>query len=102
MKRLAWFTPLPPERSGIATYSVEVLDSLAEIYDIDIVVDSSPLQLKEESGRRISAHDFLSRPQKAPYDLIVYQLGNATCHDYIWHYMFRYPGLVVLHDGQLH
>ena len=102
MKRLAWFTPLPPERSGIATYSVEVLDSLTESYDVDIVVDSSPLQLKEESGRRISAHDFLWRHRKDPYDLIVYQLGNATCHDYIWPYMFRYPGLVVLHDGQLH
>ena len=38
MKRLAWFTPLPPERSGIATYSVEVLDSLAESYDVDVVV----------------------------------------------------------------
>ena len=37
-----------------------------------------------------------------PYDLVVYQLGNAACHDYMWGYLFRYPGLVVLHDAQVH
>ena len=36
------------------------------------------------------------------YDLAVFQLGNAGCHDYMWGYLFRYPGLVVLHDAQLH
>jgi glycosyltransferase involved in cell wall biosynthesis len=29
-------------------------------------------------------------------------LGNDTCHDYLWPYMVRYPGLVVLHDPQVH
>jgi len=29
-------------------------------------------------------------------------MGNAACHDYMWAYLFRYPGLVVLHDAQLH
>jgi hypothetical protein len=32
----------------------------------------------------------------------VFHLGNATCHDYMWAYLFRYPGMVVLHDAQLH
>lgn len=100
MKRLAWFTPLPPERSGIATYSSEILGLLTDVYDVDIIVDSLPLQHSDE--RHISAYDFSWRQIKDPYDLIVYQLGNARCHDYIWPYMFRYPGLVVLHDGQLH
>ena len=100
MKRLAWFTPLPPERSGIATYSSEILGLLTDVYDVDIIVDSLPLQHNDE--RHISAYDFSWRQIKDPYDLIVYQLGNARCHDYIWPYMFRYPGLVVLHDGQLH
>ena len=36
------------------------------------------------------------------YDLTVFQLGNASCHDYMWAYLFHYPGLVVLHDAQLH
>ena len=37
-----------------------------------------------------------------PYDLVVYQLGNAACHDFMWPHLARLPGLVVLHDGQLH
>ena len=32
----------------------------------------------------------------------MYQLGNAECHNYMWAYLFRYPGMVVLHDAQLH
>ncbi len=40
--------------------------------------------------------------RRAPYDLVVYQLGNAACHDYMWAYLFHYRGMVVLHDAQLH
>lgn len=48
------------------------------------------------------AHDFLFLHDRAPYDVIVYQVGNATCHDYLWPYLMRFPGLVVLHDGHVH
>lgn len=48
------------------------------------------------------AHDFLFLHDRAPYDVIVYQLGNATCHDYMWPYLVRFPGLVVFHDGHVH
>lgn len=48
------------------------------------------------------AHDFLFLHDRAPYDVIVYQLGNATCHDYMWPYLLRFPGLVVFHDGHVH
>ena len=49
-----------------------------------------------------SAHDFVWKHHRQPYDLTVFQLGNASCHDYMWAYLFHYPGLVVLHDAQLH
>ena len=52
--------------------------------------------------RLFSAHDFIWKNRERPYDLVVYQLGNAPCHDYMWAYLTRFPGLVVLHDGQLH
>ena len=53
------------------------------------------------SGAR-SAHDFVWRHRSQPYDLTVYQLGNSSHHDYLWPYLFRYPGLAVLHDAHLH
>ena len=86
---IAWFSPLPPVRSGIAAYSAELLPQLGAPF----VIDTYPEQ---------AAHDFVWRARQRPYDLVVYQLGNAPCHDYLWAYLARYPGLVVLHDARLH
>ena len=88
--RLAWFSPLPPSTSGIAAYSTELLPQLVSRgHQIDAFTDAN-------------AHEFVWMQRRQPYDLTVFQLGNATCHDYMWAYLFRYPGLVVLHDVQLH
>lgn len=87
--RLAWFSPLPPVRSGIAAYSAELLPRI----DAEFIIDRFP---------EPRAHDFVWQHRRAPYDLIVYQLGNAPFHDYMWPYLVSYPGLVVLHDACLH
>src|SRR6266850_4057405 len=88
--RLAWFSPLPPARTGVAGYSADVLPRL----------DASGLAIDRFEER--NAHDFVWRNKRTPYDLVVYQLGNAAWHDYMWGYLFQYPGLVVLHDPRLH
>ena len=104
MPRLAWFTPLPPLTSGVARYNVELLPGLASAHEIDVFVDGDPNRFERPSAdvAVYSAHDFVWKHFRRPYDLTVYQLGNALCHDYMWAYLVRYPGLVVLHDGQLH
>ena len=86
---VAWFSPLPPIRSGVAAYSAEVLPHLERTLTIDRFDEAH-------------AHDFVWKHRRAPYDLVVYQLGNAPCHDYMWAYLAAYPGLVVLHDARLH
>ena len=104
MPRLAWFTPLPPARSGVAQYSVELLPGLTSAHQIDLFVDGAPERFVRPNAHAsvYSAHDFVWKNYRRPYDLVVYQLGNAPCHDYMWAYLVRYPGLVVLHDGELH
>lgn len=87
--RLAWFSPLPPVRSGIAAYTEELLPLLRRQFEIDVFDEPH-------------AHDFIWKHQQRPYDLIIHQLGNSLCHAYQWAYLTRYPGLTVLHDGQLH
>lgn len=88
--RIAWFSPLPPSPSGIAAYSAEIVPRLrANGHDLDTFVETN-------------AHEFVWKHRRRPYDLTVFQMGNAGCHDYMWAYVFRYPGLVVLHDAQLH
>lgn len=50
----------------------------------------------------MNAHDFVWRQTKHPYDLAVYQVGNSHLHRFIWPYLYRYPGLAVLHDARVH
>ncbi len=126
--RLAWFAPLPPLRSGIAAYNAELLPLLARGYAIDVFAEripaappgASPVWLAQSRPseppapigddtpeavaqvRVLDAHAFVWRHARDPYDLVVYQVGNEACHDYLWPYLVRYPGLVVLHDGVLH
>ena len=110
MARLAWFTPLPPTPSGIAAYSADLLPLVGRHHCVHAFVEPSPpgaqaaaQALPGSAGLAVlPAHEVAWRHLRAPYDLTVYQLGNASCHDFIWPHLARYPGLVVLHDGQLH
>ena len=45
---------------------------------------------------------FVWRAVRGQYNLTVYQLGNSHLHEFIWPYLFRWPGLAVLHDARLH
>jgi len=100
--RVAWFTPLPPDPSGIAAYSQEVAPLLAPRFGaLDLYTDG-PAGTSRATPEAHSAQAFVWTHRRRPYDLIVYQLGNSASHDFIWAYLFRYPGLLVLHDAQVH
>jgi glycosyltransferase involved in cell wall biosynthesis len=112
--RVAWFSPLPPARSGIAAVNAALLPRLDDGLVIDRFVErvgnatSAATGNPDSSSRSVrapgvfDAHDFVWKQRRTPYDLVVYQLGNASCHGYMWAYLARYPGLVVLHDPRLH
>jgi glycosyltransferase involved in cell wall biosynthesis len=88
--RIAWFSPLPPVTTGVAAVSAGLLPALRARGHL---IDAYP---------EAQAHDFPWIHRQRPYDLIVYQFGNSSHHDYEWPYALRYPGLVVLHDTRLH
>lgn len=104
--RLAWFSPVPPVPSGIAACSAELVAALSLEHDIDVFVDEpvarSAPPIGPHSTTPRSAHEFLWRNRANPYDLTVYQVGNSSHHDFLWPYLFRYPGLTILHDAHLH
>jgi glycosyltransferase involved in cell wall biosynthesis len=82
--RIAYFSPMPPERSGIADYSGHLLPALRERLDVVVV----------PRGR--------TRVRKG-VDLSVYHIGNnPDAHGWIVDALRRRPGLVVLHDFVLH
>ena len=81
--KVAYYSPLPPERSGIADYSALLLPALERLIDVDVV----------RRGR--------TRPVAA--DVALYHVGNdPESHGWIVDALRRRPGVVVLHDFVLH
>jgi glycosyltransferase involved in cell wall biosynthesis len=82
--KVAYFSPLPPERSGIADYSALLLPALERRIQVHVV----------RRGRKRQPRDT---------DLALYHIGNnAEAHGWIVEALERRRGLVVLHDFVLH
>ena len=102
--RIAVFSPVRPVPSGISDYCEELLLRLAGELEIDLYLDGYEPKSSElaRSVDCLPAERFVSAHGRAPYDLVVYHLGNARCHDYIYPHLYATPGLAVLHDLSLH
>jgi glycosyltransferase involved in cell wall biosynthesis len=82
--RVAYYSPLPPSRSGIADYSALLLPALEERLDVVVA----------RPGR-------FRRAPKA--DVCLYHIGNDPAeHGWIVEALRRRPGVVVLHEFVLH
>jgi glycosyltransferase involved in cell wall biosynthesis len=100
--RVAWFSPLPPDASGIAAYSAEVVPLLTSRFGALDLYSATAAARRGATPRAMDPVDFTWRHRRQPYDVVVYQLGNSKAHDFMWSFLFRYPGLLVLHDAQVH
>jgi glycosyltransferase involved in cell wall biosynthesis len=81
--RVAYYSPLPPDRSGIADYSAHLLPALRQ-----------RLEVRVARRRR--------RPPRG-CDVALYHVGNnSDAHGWIVEALRRRPGIVVLHDVVLH
>jgi glycosyltransferase involved in cell wall biosynthesis len=99
---IAYFTPLPPQRSGIADYSAALLPYLAEHFTIELYVDD-PAQIEPLWAQRFPVYsiaDFLACPAwRWRYDLCLYHMGNQPLyHEQIYRALMQEPGIVVLHE----
>lgn len=100
--RIAYFSPLPPQRSGIADYSLELIPHLAHLADMTLFV-SDPGQLDSHILERYKVRSHKQfRLQKEDFDLALYHIGNSEYHDEISRLAIEFPGVVVLHDFFLH
>ncbi len=82
--RIGYFSPLPPARSGIADYSAALLAELA---------------------RRAEVTTFTERPaafDPSAYDVCLYQIGNNPFHFTPYEMALEHPGVVVMHEANLH
>ena len=95
---LAFVSPLPPERSGIADYSAELLPELTRHYEIDLITDLAQIAdpyLQENFCHR-SVAEFERTARR--YDRVLYHIGNSPFHRQIPSLLECHPGTVVLHD----
>lgn len=101
--RLAYFSPLPPDRSGIADYSADLLPHLAPLADITLFA-STPAAVTPALQAAFPVLPLDDYPaQRFHFDLPIYHMGNnIENHEAIYQMMRRYPGVMVLHDYRLH
>ncbi len=82
--KVAYFSPLPPARSGIADYSAALLDELKKLVDVEVFA-SKPLSFNPKN-----------------FDVTLYQVGNNVYHDFCYEAAMDHPGVVVVHEANLH
>jgi len=82
--RLALFSPLPPARSGIADYTAALLEQLSRRADVEVFADSA------------AGFD------PSHFDAVLYQIGNNIHHALAYRTALEHPGVVVLHEANLH
>ena len=102
-KKLAIFSPLPPTRSGISDYSIDLGLALSEYFNITYVIDdnvSFPNKNLINFAEIIKLNQW-NEKNKKDY-LIFYQMGNNPYHSYIYDEIIKQPGFVLLHDYTLH
>lgn len=81
--KVAYFSPLPPERTGISEYSELLLPALRRRIEVEVVPRG--------------------RTSPADADVCLYHVGNnPDAHGWIVEALRRRPGVVVLHDFVLH
>lgn len=83
MIRVAFFSPLPPARSGIADYSAALIEALRPFAEVEVF--SGPAAF--DPGR---------------FDIALYQVGNNGHHGFVYEAALRHPGVVVMHESSLH
>ncbi len=82
--RVACFSPMPPSKSGIADYSAALLERLERLVDLQVFSDRPA--------------DF----DPARYDVLLYQIGNNPYHAFAYELALEHPGVVVMHESNLH
>ena len=82
--RLAFVSPMPPSKSGIADYSAALVTALGGHADVSVMSDGG------------------AQLDPSAFDQILYQLGNNPFHSFVYEQALRHPGVVVLHEPNLH
>ena len=97
--RIDYVSPLPPVRSGIADYSVDLLPWLEPLCDLRVVrLPDQPVAAEVEERWPLVEIDRAGEDGRLP----LYHVGNNKYHIDVWRLASRLPGVLALHDIVLH
>lgn len=96
--KLAFVSPLPPEKTGIAAYSAVLAKSLSIHYEIIFITDQN------KTSHDIINHSYVIKSSDwlleniKDFDRIIYHIGNSSFHAKMFELIKIAPGIIVLHD----
>ncbi len=97
--RVAYVSPIPPQKSGIAHFSADLLPSLEKYLDLDLYIEPG---LKPSNAQLRTGYQFFPWNEliarKDNYDTVIYQMGNSEFHAHMFQLIKDFPGVVNLHD----
>src|ERR1035438_2410495 len=102
--RLAYFSPLNPRRSGISDYSEALLPHLGRLAEVEVFLeDYRPENHEIEKLFPVRDwHEFEADHAAGRFDAVLYQMGNNPYHVYVRDLALRIPGVMVLHEYNMH
>lgn len=102
--KIAYFSPISPQKTGIADYSeCDLLPSLSRHLDIDIFTDTAVQPSNDFLKENFEIYPYTDYEQmKKSYDIPLYHMGNNQLHEYIYRSLIKNPGITVFHDIYLH
>lgn len=100
--KIAYVSPWLPQRTGIANYSYEIVRYLKESVDITVYTENQKECNDYTLELPIKSLSTLTKDIEK-YDCIVYHIGNnSTFHKSIYQIAWQYPGIIVLHEFNIH
>lgn len=100
--RIAMFTPMEPLKSGVAWYSLKILQGLVKKrpgVDIDVYIDDGYRPDDIGLGKVRFLNHGLFHQNKDLYRAVLYEFGNNyEFHSYMLPYIHAYGGIVEFHD----
>jgi len=98
--RIAYMSPWPPQKSGVADYSYNLMPILLTRMDVTLFAENADecVPLRGMQIRSIEEYPSCA----STFDNTIYHLGNGLTHISIYENAWRTPGVIVLHDFNIH
>ena len=97
--RVALFSPIPPDRSGVADYTAATCAELGKLVDLHVFTETAePAPLRNVATvRPLSALPSLM----TDFDRVINVVGNSRFHVRIFELLRQYGGACIAHDARM-